>query len=307
MKARWVVHTGAVAAVLAVGVLSLAPGPAPTASVGTRFDCQPKPLPRIPPGTRIADAPPEGWTHLVSKSQAELASGDVDQLHARATRLAQFLFTALLARVGQQETADGIVYRLDEVATGVGTQIGHDDVIISSRALNELGADLDFLERCVLRGAEKELDQLKVLARSETSLIVDMPGITLLDGKHCPVVLRYVFAVHPQEGQLEAVLWRLDVDGQGAYHLADVPAVRRHLGRVERCGLHVDAGEIVAGIPKPTAFATTRLPSGDPLPLPPSLQKIAGQRELTPEMAERIDAEIRRAIGFLPERRHTAG
>lgn len=307
MNARWVVHAGAVAAVLAVSVLSLAPRPAPTASVSTRFDCQPKPLPRIVPGTRIADTPPEGWTHLISKSQPELASGDVDKLHARAAELARFLFSSLLARVGRQETANGPVYRLEEVATGLGTQIGQEDVIISSETQSELGANLGFLERCVLRGAEKELNEPVVLAQSETSLIVDMPGIMHLDGKHRPVVLRYIFMVHPQEGRLEAVLWRLDVDAQGAYQLADVPAVRRRLGRVERCGLHVDASETLAGIPKPKAFATMRLPTGDPLPLPPSLRKIAGQRQLTLEMAEQIDAEIRRAIGFLPESRHTAG
>ena len=104
LRARWVVHTGAVAAVLVVGVLSLAPEPAPTASVSTEFDCQPRPLARIPPGTRIADVPPDGWTHLISKSLPELATGDVDKLHPRAAELAQLLFSCLLARVDRQET-----------------------------------------------------------------------------------------------------------------------------------------------------------------------------------------------------------
>ncbi len=180
-------------------------------------------------------------------------------------------------------------------------------MIISSETQSELGANLGFLERCVLRGAEKELNEPIVLARSDTSLLVDMPGITLVDGKHRAVVLRYLFMVHPQEGRLEAVLWRLDPDAEGNYHLADVPAVRRFLGRVERCGLHVDASEVIAGIPKPKAFATTCLPSGDSLPLPTALRKIAGQRRVTAEMAEQIDLEIRRAIGFLPASRHTAG
>ncbi len=307
MNARWVVHAGTVVVVLTVGVVSLAPVPAPTASVDARFDCRPHPMSRIPPGTRVADSPPDGWTHLISKSQPELASGDLDKLHARAAELARFLFSCLLARVERQETAYGVVYRLDEVATGLGTRIGKADVIISSETQSELGANLGFLERCVLRGAEKELNEPVVLARSDTSLIVDMPSITLVDGKHREVVLRYLFMVHPQEGRLEAVLWRLDPDAAGNYHLADVPAVRRFLGRVERCGLHVDASEVIAGIPKPKAFATTCLPSGDPMPLPTVLRKIAGQRQLTPEMAEQIDLEIRRAIGFLPESRHAAG
>lgn len=301
LRARWVVHTGAIAAVLAVGVLSLAPGPAPTASVSTPFDCQPKPLSRIPPGTRIADVPPDGWTHLISKSQPELTTGDINKIHPRAAELARFLFSCLLARVDRQETANGTIYRLEEIGTGLGTRIGQDDVIIDSKTQSELGANLGFLERCVLRGAETELNEPVVLARSATSLIVDMPGIMLLDGKHRPVVLRYLFMVHPREGRLEAVLWRLDVDAQGVYQLADVPAVRRCLGRVQRCELHVDASETFAGIPKPSAFATTQLPPGDALPLPPSLHKIAGERQLTSDMAEQIDVAIRQAIGFLPE------
>jgi hypothetical protein len=301
LRARWVVHTGAVAAVLVVGVLSLAPEPAPTASVSTEFDCQPRPLARIPPGTRIADVPPDGWTHLISKSLPELATGDVDKLHPRAAELAQLLFSCLLARVDRQETPHGAVYRLDEIATGLGTQIGQEDVIIDSQTQGRLGANLGFLERCVLHGAEKGLNEPVVLARSATSMIVDMPGIMLIDRKHRPVVLRYLFMVHPGDGRLEAVLWRLDVDAQGVYHLVGVPAVRRELGRVLRCPLHVDANETFAGVPKPNAFATIGLPAGDALPLPPSLHKIADRRELTPEMAVQIDTEIRRAIGFLPE------
>lgn len=301
MKARWVVHAGVAAAVL-VGVLSLAPRPAPTASVSTPFDCQPGPLSRIAPGTRIADGPPPGWTHLVSKSQAELASGDVAKLHSRAADLASLLFTAYVARVERHETARGLVYRLESLANGVGTHVGDADVILSSKSQSELGADLDFLQRCALSRAEKELDRPVRLARSDTSQLVDMPAVMLLDGKHREVIHRYLFMVQPKEGRLEAVLWRIDLDAEGAYHLADRTAVRYRLGRVGKCPLHVDANETFAGVPTSKAFATVGMPAGDPLPLPSSLREVAGQREVTPTIAEQIDRAIRRAIGFLPEK-----
>lgn len=301
MKARWVVHAGAAAAVIAASVLSLAPRPAPTASVSAPFDCQPGPLSRIQPGTRIADGPPPGWTYLVSKSQAELASGDVDKLHARAADLASLLFTAYVARVDRQETDRGPIYRLESLANGVGTRVGDADVILSSKNQSEVGADLDFLQRCALARAEKELDRPVRLARSDTSLLVDMPTVMLIDGKHRSVIHRYLFMVHPREGRLEAVLWRIDIDAEGQYRLANLPAVRYHLGRVAKCPLHVDANETFAGVPTSMAFATVRMPAGDPLPLPRSLQEIAGQRELTPTIAEQIDTAIRRAIGFLSE------
>jgi len=301
LKAGWVVHAGAAAAVLAVGVLSLAPRPAPTASVSAPFDCQPGPLSRIPPGTRVADCPPAGWTHLVSKSQAELASGDVAKLHARAADLASLLFTAYVARVDRQKTAGGLAYRLEALANGVGTHVGDADVILSSKNPSELGADLDFLQRCALSRAEKELDRPVRLARSDTSQLVDMPAVMLIDGKHRDVIHRYLFMVHPREGRLEAVLWRIDLDAEGADHLADLPAVRYHLGRVAKGPLHVDANETFAGVPTSKAFATVRMPAGDPLPMPSSLREVAGQREMTPTIADQIDRAIRRAIGFLPE------
>jgi len=70
---------------------------------------------------------------------------------------------------------------------------------------------------------------------------------------------------------------------------------------VTKCPLHVDANETFAGVPTSKAFATVRMPAGDPLPMPSSLREVAGQREMTPTIADQIDRAIRRAIGFLPE------
>ncbi len=107
-----------------------------------------------PPWRPSRRRPPDGWTHLVSKSQPELASGDVDKLHAQAAGLARFLFSCLLARVERQETAHGVVYRLDEVATGLGTKIGKADVIISSETQSELGANWGSWNVCSSRGGK---------------------------------------------------------------------------------------------------------------------------------------------------------
>jgi hypothetical protein len=104
--------------------------------------------------------------------------------------------------------------------------------------------------------------------------------------------------VHPQDGRLEVVVWRIDLDAQGQYRLADAPAVRRYLGGVEQYWLHVDANETLAGVPNAKTFARTRMPAGDPLALPRSLRGIAGSRRLTPEMADQIDTEMRETLGF---------
>lgn len=266
------------------------------------FDCEPRPLGRIPPGTRVGDSPPRGWTHLISKSLPQLAEGEAEKLNARAADLTRFLFTAMLARVGARRTSYGTYYRLEDLAIGIGTRIGREDVIITSQTQSQLGAGLGMLQRWVLSSAEHELDRIVQLAISETSRIVDMPTSMLIGGRHRPIVVRYIFMVHPGDGRLEVVLWRIDVDASGAYRLAQGPAVRRTLGLVETRLLHVDADHTLAGLPSSKAFATMQLPTGEPFPMPGALRDIAGQRVLTAAMAEQMDIEFRRAVGFLARR-----
>lgn len=297
MKSRWLMLVGALAAVAVAGMLSPARDSQPQPTRSATFDCQPRPLARIPAGTRIASAPPKDWTHLISKTQPKL-TGEVEKLHERAAELARLLFTSILARVDAYQTPAGPRYRLGEVAIGVGTRIQDQDTIITGQTQDQLGAKFGFLERCVLSGAERELDRLTVLARSDTSMIVDMPGVLLVDGEHRDIVCRYVFMVNPQDGRLEVVLWRMDPATDGDYQLADQPAVRRFLGRAEEVPLHVDARYTLAGVPTPKAFATSRIPPGSPLSMPPSLRAIVTVRQLSPAMAEQIDAEMRQAVGF---------
>jgi hypothetical protein len=69
-------------------------------------------------------------------------------------------------------------------------------------------------------------------------------------------------------------------------------------GLLATCGLHVDKRGFTAGIPSSLAFATTRLPAGNPIVLPPALQAVAGQKQLTAETVAQLETAARQAIGY---------
>jgi len=110
--------------------------------IGATVDTEAISLPRIPPGTPIAESPPTGWTHLVFKTRSELASGDRDQVPDWAADLTRVLFTAMVARVRSTQVEGAVIYRLEKVAIGLGTRIGNRDVILSSDTQEALGANL---------------------------------------------------------------------------------------------------------------------------------------------------------------------
>jgi len=292
---RVAIAVAAVAVLMAVALRW--PFDSPPAVGGPVPDCRPRPLGRIRPGTRVANRPPPAWTHLVFKNQPMLASGDIDKLQPTAVPLAKLLFSTMVARVRSEEVGGRDVFHLEEVAIGLGTRIGQYDVIITTQTQSQLGADLGFLEQIVLSGAEEQVDQVFQVAKSDTMAIVDVPNTMLSGGRHRTVVLRYLFLVRPADGGLATVVWPIDPQSGGAYRLASGSAVLQPPNLVQTCPLHVDKKELIAGIPTAKAFAVTRLPPGDPVPIPPSLREIAGRKRLTADMARRIEADFRKAIG----------
>jgi hypothetical protein len=75
-------------------------------------------------------------------------------------------------------------------------------------------------------------------------------------------------------------------------------AVVMRPGLLATCDLHVDRREFTAGIPSSLAFATTRLPAGDPVALPDALQTVAGQKQLSAPMVIQLETAARQAIGY---------
>src|SRR3954451_1688365 len=85
----------------------------------------------IPPGTTVAERPPEGWSHLILKTHPEVSLGDVDKLSDSVRSLSRRFFSAMMARVALESTDGPMQYRLDEVAVGLGTTIAGRDLIVT--------------------------------------------------------------------------------------------------------------------------------------------------------------------------------
>jgi hypothetical protein len=285
-------------AAIATGAASLwiawGPGPANSAT----FSVSGRPLARIPPGTRIGDRAPEGWSHLVFKSYSELVAGDVRSLPDFAKSLAEFLFTAMMARITPDEQNGRRLYRIDAVAMGVGTRIGQDDVVITGDTQAKLGANLGPFKQVILSRAEEHLSKVRQVVVSDALWIVDAPSVMFAEGANRHVVLRYALLLNRSTGQLASVVWRIDVERDGSYERVAGPAVLIQRNLVGRCPLYVDGRRIYGGIPMNDAFGATRLPHGTPFDLPPKILPVAAGQQLTAQTARDLEAALREEIVF---------
>jgi hypothetical protein len=285
-------------AAIAIGAASLwmtwSTGPANSAT----FSVAGRPLARIPPGTPIGDRAPEGWTHLVFKSYSELVGGDVRSLPGFAKELAEFLFTAMVARITPEERNGVRRYRLDCVAMGVGTRIGQDDVVVTGDTQAKLGANLGPFKQVILSRAEEQLAKVRQVIVSDVLWIIDAPSVMSTEGANRNVVLRYALLLNPSTGQLASVVWRIDLQRDGSYERVVGPAVLIKQNLVGRCPLYVDGRRIFGGIPMNDAFGAMRLPQGTPFDLPQKILPAAGQQQLTAEAARDIEAALRQEIVF---------
>jgi hypothetical protein len=273
-------------------------GPANSAT----FSVGGRPLAAIPPGTRIGDRAPEGWTHLVFKSYSELASGDIQSLPSFAKGLAELLFAAMVVRVEPAEQHGERQgerrYRIDAVAMGVGTRIGQDDVVITSDTQEKLGAKLGPLKILILARAEEQLAKSRRVVVSDVLWVVDAPSVMFVEGANRDVVVRYAFLLNPSSGQLATTVWRIDLARDGSYERAAGPAVLLEQNLVRRCPLHVDGRRIFAGIPSNEAFAAMRMPPGTPFDLPKKILPAAAAEQFSAEAARELEAALREEIVF---------
>lgn len=270
----------------------------PAAPALPRYDVTAQRIDLLPPGTVIPDnAPPQGWTYLVIKTHPYAATGDLEQLSASSRKLSGLLVTAMVARV-QGETVNGRTpYRLSGIATGLGTRIGNQDVVITPDTQKKLGADLGLIARTVLsKSYEKQLEN-RLVARSDTMIVVDTPAIMVRRNRNRPVTFRYVLLVDPQTGKLNTLVWYIDRDDKGGHtgvgdHMEWLPP-----NKLQEIPLYVDGREFTLGIPSDQAFATTRLPQGQKqIPMPKDLAPLAGEPQFSTEKAQALETRLRELL-----------
>ncbi len=266
------------------------------AGQAAQIDCTRRPIDQIPPGTKVANRPPAGWTHLIFKTRNRLADGDVEAIPEFARPTSEFLFTVFAARVAPADPSGRPPWRLDKVAMAIGAQVGQDDIVLTTATQKELGADLGVLKLAILGRAEEHLKKVHQVAFSPRLALVDAPTYFADPDGHRPIVIRYFLLIRPEDGGLASLAWRIDLNQEGRYLSARSPAVLIQPNLVATTPLHVDGKKVTLGIPAPDAFATTRLPRGREVPIPMVVQGLAGRQELAPQDVLFLESHFRQAL-----------
>lgn len=267
-----------------------------TSADGAEVDVTLRHVASIEPGTVIGDKAPRGWSNLILKSHPRVAPDSKDKVSASTAKYAGFLFTAILADVQPTQQPQG--FALSNFAVGVGTRLnGLQDVILSSDTQERLGAKLGFLEKQVLSGGEKQLTQMRCVARSRSMAILDTPSVMVVGGKHQKVTLRYMLLVEPRSGRLDTLLWALE-DAERAEESEPLTPIQwLPPDKIVDCQLHVDPKEFTFGIPSSLAFAMIEMPQAQQvLQFPKQLKTTAAAMKFSAERAQALETGLRRLL-----------
>jgi hypothetical protein len=268
------------------------PGPPPV-----NWDVTPHQLTPVSPGTVIGDGPPEGWTHLLVKSYPRAEAGDIDKMSSSMRELAGKIFSTMVAKVEVQPGSSPPRYRLTDVGNGIGTRIRDQDVVVNPDTYRQLGADLGIFTSWAVSTAYARTRTSAIVLRSETLALDDAPMFMLRDGRHAPVMFRYVFVLDPDTGKLETLQWFIDLDADGAYRDAHGPMQLLRPSHVEDRVVHVDASKFQFGLLTEQSLALTKLFTGrKQIPFPPDFEELARQKPFTPESAATLDRTLRRLL-----------
>ena len=279
-----------------------------------RIDVVSRELAEITPGTEIVDCPPQGWSHLIIKSWPNVGPDTRGKVSDSVAAIVSLLFTAITADVQKEEADDGTAspaaggtaspaadgtasYYLAKLAIGVGADVDGRHLTLTPETQQELGADLGLIDRQVLSVGRDKFREMRGIARSKTTALLDSPEILLHDGQHRRVLLRYAILVDAATGRLDTLLWALDLDERGNISGLIGPIQLLPADKVEDCTLHADPDAFVLGVPTAIAFAMTSIPQGRrTFACPASLKELVTQSSPTADSARQLQRQLRELI-----------
>ncbi|RMF43233.1 MAG: hypothetical protein D6753_05740 [Planctomycetota bacterium] len=248
--------------------------PSPPAIV--RADDSPKPLSRLPPGTVVEPPAEQGWNAVLLVARPRLASGDVDAIPSTIAATVRKFALTLMARTEREERAGQPAYRLVDV--GVGYSMDHDGklIVVSGDTAEEQGIPLGFIERQLLKENEKQLSATRIVARTSTLLLFDVPAIMLFEGQHQDFIMRHFVWIDRRSGVHSMLVWLIDPSENDHLKLTDKPMRWVPAGTREERRIHVDASTfLLGGIPTERSFALEDLPPGRDVAWTPDARKYA--------------------------------
>jgi len=314
VRQRWALGLGSAALLLGLAVRShvgraliktYLPGWAPAATLAVKpsapplpesvFDCEPAPIPWIEPGTMVDREPPPDWSHLVIKNGTQVTAGDTGGDAEKWIRLATMFTLAVLADVELDETTRN--YYLARLGLGWCDEVNGRSTVISTATYISLGAKLDVMQALSLGMREIDCDDnVRVIARSASSLFYDVKRVLAYDEGHLEGRLRHAILVHPRTGELAAFLWIVPAESKPPpTFLERLPP---NLVTTFELQFRPSQGTLLS-MPSPTDFAVRRVPEcADRVPVTPPLAEVAQAAELTPETARRLEALLRSYLSW---------
>jgi hypothetical protein len=247
----------------------------------------------IAPGTVIGDQPPKTWSNLVIKALPRLASGDLGTLPRSAFRTAALIRTVILADVGRSAD-DASRFALRRV--GIGLCIpdpSRGDVVVDSGRLKETGVRLGMLEKVVLKSAEDELGQGRLIAPSPTFALYRGPTVLNVGQVHRRVELTYAFLVDEKSGALRVLVWSEEARKDRLAVPARLKELKPNL--VFDCPLNVKAERLLGTVPVSWSFAMESLPPGQSRPITPDLRRWLAGDEQRRDL-DRLEDALRQAL-----------
>jgi hypothetical protein len=256
----------------------------------------------LPAATRVAESPPEGWSHLVMKSIPRLASGDRDSLPATASQTAALFRSVILADVQPVGLDKEFILARIGIGMCVPARDGKDeDIVVSSDRLQSLSIRLSTVEQIVLDVAEGELAEARIIVRTPTFALLRTPAMLVVSGKHRKVDLYYAFCVDRTSGRLRVGVWSM---WPGAIPQPPPPALIEVAPKTTfDCAVDVHAKRLLGTIPFSWSFAMRALPPGRAVRVPVELgpQIVTAARHPVEVDAEGLERMLRQVLFPAPD------
>ena len=276
---RWQVVFGAIVTpiVVVLGFMAECAGSEPMSGMiaaGAIGISQPR-LVYLKPGLRVANKPPEGWTHLVFKSIPRLASGELATLPAGSKKTATLFRSVMLANVKPVDINEK-EFELTQVGLGIcipDPQDDDQDIVVSADTLDALGLrHLTMVQRMVLDASEHEMAEGRIIARTAAFALFRSPVTILTPGpsaKHSKANIYYGLCVDRATGRFDAAVWAIKSDTAPPQPPSTMVKLASPV--VFTCNLDVRTKRLLGTVPYSWSFAMQVLPPGQRLAMPPAL------------------------------------
>ena len=253
---------------------------------------------KLPSGTLIGPRPPAGWSNVVFVSTPKVAHGDLGKVSSTVVQYAELLHFVVLADVQRQRVGDNVRHHLVEVGFGLAISKSGALIVASGpRAAGLEPPELGILENQVVRGAAASLDEMRIIGRRSTLMLLDSPAVFSLRGEHQALIMRTLIWVDPLSGKLGHLLWLLKENPNGQLELALPAGAYLPTPFHEQREMRVDADEFnYLGLPGPLGFALVRLPPGKAVAMEGPLATLASRKEYTTEQLRQLIAALNAAL-----------